>query len=66
MNEVCFDAFALETSEFNEVTQVLQNSADFLKSDKCNTPVLAANIKPEVGVSALAPNSDTDYLNHIL
>ena len=28
----------------------------------CNTPVLAANVKPEVGVSALTPNSENDYI----
>ncbi len=61
MNEICFDAFALGNHEFNEGDAGLAKFLDFLKSDKCNTPVLAANIKPEVGVSALTPNSDTDY-----
>ena len=61
MNEVCFDAFALGNHEFNEGDAGLAKFLDFLKSDKCNTPVLAANIKPEVGVSALTPNSETDY-----
>ena len=61
MNEVCFDAFALGNHEFNEGDVGLAKFLDFLKSDKCNTPVLAANIKPEVGVSALTPNSETDY-----
>ena len=61
MNEVCFDAFALGNHEFNEGDLGLAKFLDFLKSDKCNTPVLATNIKPEVGVSALTPNSETDY-----
>ena len=61
MNEVCFDAFALGNHEFNEGDAGLAKFLDFLKSEKCNTPVLAANIKPEVGVSALTPNSETDY-----
>ncbi len=61
MNEVCFDAFALGNHEFNEGDAGLVKFLDFLKSDKCNTPVLAANIKPEVGVSPLTPNSETDY-----
>ena len=61
MNEICFDAFALGNHEFNEGDAGLAKFLDFLKSDKCNTPVLAANIKPEVGVSALTPNSETDY-----
>mgnify|MGYP001414111792 CR=1 FL=1 len=61
MNEICFDAFALGNHEFNEGDAGLAKFLDFLKTDKCNTPVLAANIKPEVGVSALTPNSETDY-----
>ncbi len=61
MNEICFDAFALGNHEFNEGDAGLAKFLDFLKSDKCDTPVLAANIKPEVGVSALTPNSETDY-----
>ena len=61
MNEICFDAFALGNHEFNEGDAGLAKFLDFLKSDKCNTPVLAANIKPEVGVSSLTPNSETDY-----
>ncbi len=61
MNEICFDAFVLGNHEFNEGDAGLAKFLDFLKSDKCNTSVLAANIKPEVGVSALTPNSETDY-----
>ena len=61
MNEICFDAFALGNHEFNEGDAGLAKFLDFLKSDKCDTPVLAANMKPEVGVSALTPNSETDY-----
>ena len=33
-----------------------------MKAGECNTPVLAANVKPEVGVSALTPGSETDYI----
>ena len=62
MNEVCFDAFALGNHEFNEGDTGLAKFLDFLKSGDCHTPVLAANIKPEVGVSALTPNSATDYI----
>ena len=62
MNEVCFDAFALGNHEFNEGDTGLAKFLDFLKSGDCNTPVLAANIKPKVGVSALTPNSETDYI----
>ena len=62
MNEVCFDAFALGNHEFNEGDAGLAKFLDFLNSGDCHTPVLAANIKPEVGVSALTPNSATDYI----
>jgi 5'-nucleotidase len=62
MNEICFDAFALGNHEFNEGDAGLAKFLDFLKSDDCYTPVLAANIKPEVGVSALTPSSATDYI----
>ena len=50
MNEVCFDAFALGNHEFNEGDSGLAKFLDFLKAGECNTPVLAANVKPEVGV----------------
>ena len=62
MNEVCFDAFALGNHEFNEGDTGLAKFLDFLKQGDCNTPVVAANIKPEIGVSALTPNSATDYI----
>ena len=62
MNEICFDAFALGNHEFNEGDAGLAKFLDFLKSGDCYTPVLAANIKPEVGVSALTPDSATDYI----
>lgn len=62
MNEVCFDAFALGNHEFNEGDAGLAKFLDFLNAGECNTPVLAANVKPEVGVSALTPKSETDYI----
>ncbi|MEC7092747.1 MAG: bifunctional metallophosphatase/5'-nucleotidase, partial [Pseudomonadota bacterium] len=62
MNEICFDAFALGNHEFNEGDAGLAKFLDFLNAGDCSTPVLAANIKPEVGVSALTPNSATDYI----
>ena len=62
MNEICFDAFALGNHEFNEGDTGLAKFLDDLKKGNCNTPVLAANIKPEVGVSALTPRSPTDYI----
>ena len=62
MNEICFDAFALGNHEFNEGDTGLAKFLDDLNSGSCKTPVLAANIKPEVGVSALTPKSATDYI----
>ena len=62
MNEICFDAFALGNHEFNEGDTGLAKFLDFLNEGDCDTPVLAANIKPEIGVSALTPNSATDYI----
>ena len=62
MNEVCFDAFALGNHEFNEGDSGLAKFLDFLKAGECNTSVLAANVKPEVGVSPLTPKSETDYI----
>tara|TARA_B100001057_G_scaffold481237_1_gene555024 strand:+ start:1412 stop:3202 length:1791 start_codon:yes stop_codon:yes gene_type:complete len=62
MNEICFDAFVLGNHEFNEGDKGVAKFIDFLKSEKCSTSVLAANIKPEIGVSPLTPNSETDYI----
>ena len=61
MNEVCFDAFALGNHEFDDGDAGLAAFLDELKSGGCKTEVLAANVKPEVGVSALAKSSATDY-----
>ena len=62
MNEVCFDAFALGNHEFDEGDAGLAKFLGFLRDDNCDTQVLAANIKPAVGVSALAPNNPDDYI----
>lgn len=62
MNEVCFDAFALGNHEFDDGDGGLATFLDFLKSGDCNTPVLAANVVPEVGVSALAKSGANDYI----
>ncbi len=62
MNEICFDAFALGNHEFDDGDTGLANFLDHLRSGECQTPVLASNVKPEVGVSALAKNSETDYI----
>ena len=62
MNEVCFDAFALGNHEFDDGDAGLANFLDFLNNGDCQTPILAANVSPEVGVSPLTKNSATDYI----
>lgn len=62
MNEVCFDAFALGNHEFDDGDAGLANFLDHLATGNCNTPVLAANVVPELGVSPLAKKTATDYL----
>lgn len=62
MNEVCFDAFALGNHEFDNGDAGLKTFLDYLASPTCQTPVLAANVVPEVGVSPLTLTSATDYI----
>jgi len=62
MNEVCFDAFALGNHEFDDGDAGLVRFLDDLKAGECQTPVLAYNVQPEVGVSPLTKNSETDYI----
>ncbi len=61
MNEVCFDAFALGNHEFDDSDAGLADFLTDLAAGDCNTPVLAANVVPEVG-TPLAPNSPTDFI----
>jgi 5'-nucleotidase len=64
MNSVCFDAFALGNHEFDSGDAGLKTFLDFLKapgSAACNTAVLSANARPQLGVSPLTRNSATDY-----
>ena len=49
MNSVCFDAFALGNHEFDDSDAGLKRFLDFLRSGTCQTPVLAANVKPQAG-----------------
>lgn len=60
MNEVCFDVFALGNHEFDDGDAGLAQFLGYLNSGDCNTAVLGANVKPEVGVSPLTPNSEWD------
>ena len=66
MNTVCFDAFALGNHEFDDGDAGLKKFLDFLRTEQCNTPVLGANVKPEVGVSPLTKKTATDYLQSAL
>lgn len=61
MNTVCFDAFALGNHEFDDGDAGLKVFLDSLATDECNTPVLAANVKPAVG-TPLAPVAVDDYI----
>ena len=62
MNLVCFDAFVVGNHEFDDGDAGLKNFLDHLAKGRCGTPVLGANVVPEVGVSPLTPNSPTDYI----
>ena len=62
MNEVCFDAYAVGNHEFDFGDTGLAKFLDFLNDGKCKTAVLAANVIPELGASALAKKSANDYL----
>lgn len=59
MNLACFDAFALGNHEFDRGDSGLKLFLDDLSNDSCNTPVLAANVKPAVG-TPLAPTAVDD------
>ncbi|MGQ4275591.1 bifunctional metallophosphatase/5'-nucleotidase [Pseudidiomarina sp. E22-M8] len=61
MNEVCFDAFALGNHEFDNGDAGLKHFLDALAfTEDCRTEVLAANVRPEVGVSPLTPKTRWD------
>ena len=62
MNEVCFDAFALGNHEFDDGDAGLKRFLDYLNDGSCNTAILGANVKPEVGVSPLTKQTATDYI----
>ena len=65
MNEVCFDAFALGNHEFDDSDAGLKRFLDYLNPTtgaKCpNTPVLAANVKPQLS-TPLATTTQNDYI----
>ena len=49
MREVCFDAFVIGNHEFDDGDAHLARFLTALQSDDCRTPVLSANIQPEIG-----------------
>ncbi len=68
MNEVCFDMFALGNHEFDDGDDGLANFLGFLNGDEpnsdgvvCETPVLAANVVPQVG-TPLQPTEDDSLI----
>jgi len=61
MNTVCFDAFALGNHEFDNSDEGLKEFLDYLATDECDTPVLAANVKPAIG-TPLAETAVDDYI----
>lgn len=66
MNQVCFDAFELGNHEFDDGDAGLVSFLDDLNSGNCNTAILGANVVPEIGVSPLASNTATDYIQPYL
>lgn len=61
MNAVCFDAFAVGNHEFDDGDAQLRRFIDHLHAGACQTPVLAANIRPQLG-TPLVPQAADDYL----
>lgn len=55
MREVCFDAFVIGNHEFDDGDAHLANFLRTLHDDDCRTPVISANIQPEIG-TPLAKN----------
>lgn len=64
MNQICFDAFVVGNHEFDAGDTGLRRFLDHLRSPAwdCDMPVLGANVRPTVGRSPLAVNSEEDYL----
>ncbi len=64
MNQVCFDAFVVGNHEFDAGDTGLRRFLDHLRSPAwtCDMPVLGANVRPTVGESPLAINSEEDYI----
>ena len=61
MNTVCFDAMAVGNHEFDDGDAQLKSFIDALHAGACQTPVLAANVRPQVG-TPLAPKAADDFI----
>lgn len=61
MNDVCFDMFALGNHEFDDSDEGLAQFLDWLAEGDCDTPVIAANVVPEID-TPLAPTAADDYI----
>jgi len=65
MKTICFDAMSLGNHEFDDGDAGLRRYLDFMRQGGCYTPVLSANVEPEVG-TPLAPLHRGDYLQPYL
>jgi 5'-nucleotidase len=61
MNTVCFDAMAVGNHEFDEGDQRLKEFITALQTGSCKTPVLSANVIPQIG-TPLAPTKSDDFI----
>lgn len=61
MKTICFDAMSLGNHEFDGSDTDLRRFLDFMRQGSCYTPVLSANVEPQVG-TPLAPLHRGDYL----
>jgi len=61
MKTICFDAMSLGNHEFDGSDTELRRFLDFMRQGSCYTPVLSANVEPQVG-TPLAPLHRGDYL----
>ncbi len=63
MNEVCFDMFALGNHEFDDGDAALADGflSDLAADPRCDTPVIAANVVPEVG-TPLRPSAEESLI----
>lgn len=65
MKTICFDAMSLGNHEFDGGDTDLRRFLDFMRQGSCYTPVLSANVEPQVG-TPLAPLHRGDYLQPYL